>query len=152
MKIINILFCLFLLVLNSCNSSDNDAFKKNNAQLQKSRKKRDLEQKKEVQQEKPKSKEEILREKLTDDQKTHLDWLKTALTKDEEFNKFLENNEDKIKSALDHIKNQLDKCNGKDQENEQKNTFKQVVEGALGEGIDNFTTQASSACAAQQAQ
>ncbi|MGF7102310.1 Mlp family lipoprotein [Borreliella kurtenbachii] len=41
MKIINILFCLFLLMLNGCNSNDNDTLK-NNAQQTKSRKKRDL--------------------------------------------------------------------------------------------------------------
>ncbi|WP_417903261.1 Mlp family lipoprotein [Borreliella burgdorferi] len=44
MKIINILFCLFLLLLNSCNSNDNDTLK-NNAQQIKSRKNRDLSQK-----------------------------------------------------------------------------------------------------------
>ncbi|ADQ30112.1 Mlp family lipoprotein [Borreliella burgdorferi] len=43
MKIINILFCLFLLMLNGCNSNDNDTLK-NNAQQTKSRKKRDLSQ------------------------------------------------------------------------------------------------------------
>ncbi|XPC97881.1 Mlp family lipoprotein (plasmid) [Borreliella japonica] len=145
MKIINILFCLFLLVLNNCNSSDNDAFKKNNAQLQKGRKKRNLEQKEEVQQEKPKSKEELLREKLTETQKTHLDWLKTALTSDGEFDTFLQHDEDKIKKALEHIKTQLDKCNGN---NEGKNTFKQVVQGALNNGtdIDNFENNAASTC------
>ncbi|XPC98129.1 Mlp family lipoprotein (plasmid) [Borreliella japonica] len=145
MKIINILFCLFLLVINSCNSSDNDAFKKNNAQLQKGRKKRDLEQKEEIQQEKPKSKEELLREKLTETQKTQLDWLKTALTGDGEFDKFLGYDESKIKTALDHMKSELDKCTGDDAEN-QKNTFKTVVQGALGGSIDNFTDQASSTC------
>ncbi|WP_418909563.1 Mlp family lipoprotein (plasmid) [Borreliella sinica] len=143
MKIINILFCLFLLVLNGCNSNDNDTLK-NNAKQSQSRKKRDLSQEK-VQQEKPKSKEELLREKLTDDQKKQLDWLKTALTKNGEFNKFLENNEDKIKSALDHIKSELDKCTG-DKADEQKNTFKQIVQGALGGGIDNFASQADSTC------
>ncbi|WP_418453687.1 Mlp family lipoprotein [Borreliella bissettiae] len=136
MKIINILFCLFLLMLNGCNSNDNDTLK-NNAQQTKSRGKRDLTPK-EVTQEKPKSKEELLREKLSDDQKTHLDWLKTALTKDGEFDKFLQHDESKIKKALDHIKTQLDKCNGKNNADEQKNTFKEVVKGALGEGIDKF--------------
>ncbi|WP_418885199.1 Mlp family lipoprotein [Borreliella carolinensis] len=43
MKIINIFFCLFLLLLNSCNSNDNDTLK-NNAQQTKSRGKRDLTQ------------------------------------------------------------------------------------------------------------
>ncbi|WP_418909478.1 Mlp family lipoprotein (plasmid) [Borreliella sinica] len=143
MKIINILFCLFLLTLNGCNSGDNDALKKNNAK-QKSRQKRDLSQEK-VQQEKPKSKEELLREKLSDDQKTQLDWLKTALTKDGEFDTFLQHDENKIKTTLDHIKSELDKCTGNDNG---KNTFKQVVQGALNDGkdIDNFTSQASSTC------
>ncbi|MGF7102180.1 Mlp family lipoprotein [Borreliella kurtenbachii] len=136
MKIINILFCLFLLMLNGCNSNDNDTLK-NNAQQTKSRRKRDLTQK-EITQEKPKSKEELLREKLSNDQKTHLDWLKTALTKDGEFDKFLGYDEDKIKTALDHIKSELDKCNGKENVDDQKNTFKQVVQGALNGGIDGF--------------
>ncbi|WP_418909418.1 Mlp family lipoprotein (plasmid) [Borreliella sinica] len=42
MKTINILFYLFLLVLNSCNSNDNDTLNKNNTQQEKGRKKRDL--------------------------------------------------------------------------------------------------------------
>ncbi|PRR48127.1 hypothetical protein CV671_06495 [Borreliella burgdorferi] len=142
MKIINILFCLFLLMLNGCNSNDNDTLK-NNAQQTKSRQKRDLTQK-EVQQEKPKSKEELLREKLSDDQKTHLDWLKTALTDAGEFDKFLGYDESKIKTALDHIKSELDKCNGND---EGKNTFKTTVAGFFsGSDIDNFVTGAVSTC------
>ncbi|ACL33997.1 Mlp family lipoprotein [Borreliella burgdorferi] len=140
MKIINILFCLFLLILNSCAANDTQT------QQTKSRGKRDLTQKEEVQQEKPKSKEELLRKKLSDDQKTHLDWLKEALKSDREFDKFLEYDESKIKSALDHIKSELDKCNGKDNANDQKNTFKQVVKGALGGGIDTFTAQATTTC------
>ncbi|WP_215539937.1 Mlp family lipoprotein, partial [Borreliella bavariensis] len=67
MKIINILFCLFLIMLNGCNSNDNDTVK-NNAKQSQSRKKRDLDQQ-ESQQEKPRSPEELLREKLDDDQK-----------------------------------------------------------------------------------
>ncbi|OJH14311.1 hypothetical protein ER70_09525 (plasmid) [Borreliella bissettiae] len=137
MKIINILFCLFLLMLNGCNSNDT------NAQQTKSKKTRDL-KKEEVPQEKPKSKEELLREKLSDDQKTQLDWLKTALTGGGEFDKFLGYDEDKIKSALDHIKSELDSCTGDKVEN--KNTFKEVVKGALGGGIDNFENTASSTC------
>ncbi|APS99093.1 hypothetical protein Bmayo_05395 (plasmid) [Borreliella mayonii] len=138
MKIINILFCLFLIILNSCNSNDT-----NTSQI-KSRKKRDLTQK-EVTQEKPKSKEKLLREKLSDAQKTHLDWLKTALTDAGEFDKFLENDEGKIKSAIEHIKTELDKCTGENAE-QKKNTFKQVVQGALSGGIDGFKDSASSAC------
>ncbi|MCD2372308.1 Mlp family lipoprotein [Borreliella burgdorferi] len=143
MKIINILFCLFLLMLNGCNSNDNDTLK-NNAQQTKRRGKRDLTQK-ETTQEKPKSKEELLREKLSDDQKTHLDWLKTALTKDGEFDKFLENDESKIKTVLNHIKSELDKCTGDNADNN-KNTFKQTVQGALEGDIDKFTEQSDSTC------
>ncbi|MCD2375598.1 Mlp family lipoprotein [Borreliella burgdorferi] len=143
MKIINILFCLFLLMLNGCNSNDNDTLK-NNAQQTKRRGKRDLTQK-ETTQEKPKSKEELLREKLSDDQKKHLDWLKTALTKDGEFDKFLENDESKIKTVLNHIKSELDKCTGDNADNN-KNTFKQTVQGALEGDIDKFTEQSDSTC------
>ncbi|WP_215536825.1 Mlp family lipoprotein [Borreliella bavariensis] len=50
MKIINILFCLFLIMLNGCNSNDNDTVKNNTKQSQ-SRKKRDFSQEK-VQEEK----------------------------------------------------------------------------------------------------
>ncbi|ACN55430.1 Mlp family lipoprotein [Borreliella burgdorferi] len=142
MKIINILFCLFLLMLNGCNSNDT------NTRQTKSRGKRDLTQKEEVTQEKPKSKEELLKEKLNDDQKKHLDWLKTALTKAGEFDKFLEYDKSKIKSALDHIKSELDKCTGNDAD-QQKTTFKTVVQGALSGGIDNFETSASSTCNVQ---
>ncbi|WP_420025494.1 Mlp family lipoprotein (plasmid) [Borreliella yangtzensis] len=138
MKIINVLFCLFLLMLNGCNSNDNDTLK-NNAKRSKSRVKRDISEQK-----KPKSKEELLKEKLSDDQKIQLDWLKTALTGAGEFDKFLEYDKDKIKSALDHIKTELDKCNGNEEE---KNTFKTIVGGFFSGGeIDNFKTQAVSTC------
>ncbi|WP_419250483.1 Mlp family lipoprotein [Borreliella afzelii] len=142
MKIINILFCLFFILLNSCNSDNNAAFKKNNKNIPqevKSRKKRDLSE-----QEKPKSPEELLREKLTDAEKTQLDWLKEALGNAGEFNKLLGNDESKIKSALEHIKTQLDKCNGND---EGKNTFKTTVKGFFSGGdIDKFATDAVSTC------
>ncbi|WP_210371682.1 Mlp family lipoprotein [Borreliella garinii] len=137
MKIINILFCLFFILLNSCNSDNNDAFNKNNNQEVKSIKKRDLSET-----EKAKSPEELLREKLSEDGKKQLDWLKEAL-ENEKFNKFLENDEDKIKSALDHIKSELDKCNGND---EGKNTFKEIVKGAFGGGIEKITTEATTTC------
>ncbi|OJH14263.1 hypothetical protein ER70_09795 (plasmid) [Borreliella bissettiae] len=145
MKIINILFCLFLLMLNGCNSNDNDTLK-NNAQQTKSRGKRDL-TKKEATQEKPKSKEELLREKLSDDQKTQLDWLKEALGNDGEFDKFLGYDKDKIKLALDHIKSELDSCTG-DKANEQKTTFKTLVKEGIKSGIDNFTSEIDSTCGA----
>ncbi|WP_418457359.1 Mlp family lipoprotein [Borreliella burgdorferi] len=144
MKIINILFCLFLLLLNSCNSNDNDTLK-NNAQQTKSRGKHDLTQK-EATPEKPKSKEELLREKLSEDQKTHLDWLKETLGNDGEFDKFLGYDESKIKSALNHIKSELDKCTG-DNSEQQKSTFKQTVQGFFSGGnIDNFANNAVSNC------
>ncbi|ACL34101.1 lipoprotein Mlp10 [Borreliella burgdorferi] len=143
MKIINILFCLFLLLLNSCNSNDNDTLK-NNAQQTKSRGKRDLTQK-EATPEKPKSKEELLREKLSEDQKTHLDWLKEALGNDGEFDKFLGYDESKIKSALDHIKSELAKCTGENA-NEQKTTYKTLVKESLKGDINNFTAQTNSPC------
>ncbi|MCD2420996.1 Mlp family lipoprotein, partial [Borreliella burgdorferi] len=127
-------------LLNGCNSNDT------NTSQTKSRQKRDLTQKEEVQQEKPKSKEELLREKLSDDQKKHLDWLKPALTGVGKFDKFLENDDDKIKSALDHIKTQLDSCNG-DQAEQQKTTFKTIVtEFFKGNDIDKFTDQATANC------
>ncbi|WP_215535952.1 Mlp family lipoprotein [Borreliella bavariensis] len=149
MKIINILFCLFLIMLNGCNSNDNDTVK-NNAKQSQSRKKRDLEQK-ESQQEKPKSKEELLREKLNDNQKTQLDWLKDTL-ENEKFDKFLGYNENKIKAALNHIKSELESCTG-DQADQQKTTFKQTVKEFFNGGdINNITTDVSSTCAAQQAQ
>ncbi|WP_031531129.1 Mlp family lipoprotein [Borreliella garinii] len=137
MKIINILFCVFFILLNSCNSDNNDAFNKNNNREVKSIKKRDLSET-----EKAKSPEELLREKLSEDGKKQLDWLKEAL-ENEKFNKFLENDEDKIKSALDHIKSELDKCNGND---EGKNTFKEIVKGAFGGGIEKITTEATTTC------
>ncbi|APS99213.1 hypothetical protein Bmayo_05920 (plasmid) [Borreliella mayonii] len=52
MKIINILFCLFLIMLNSCNSNDNDTFNNKSVQQTESRKKRDLSQEELQQQEK----------------------------------------------------------------------------------------------------
>ncbi|MBB6213786.1 Mlp family lipoprotein (plasmid) [Borreliella californiensis] len=138
MKIISILFCLFLIMLNSCNSNDT------NTSQTKNRVKRDLAPK-EVIQEKPKSKEELLREKLSDDQKTRLDWLKTALTDAGKFDTFLQHDESKIKTALDHIKSELDKCDGNI---EGKNNFKPMIQGALNKGtdIDNFANNATTTC------
>ncbi|WP_210372651.1 Mlp family lipoprotein, partial [Borreliella garinii] len=131
----------FFILLNSCNSDNNDAFNKNNNQEVKSIKKRDLSET-----EKAKSPEELLREKLDNDQKKQLDWLKEAL-ENEKFNKFLENDEDKIKSALDHIKSELDKCTGKDHADEQKNTFKTTVKEFFNSGdINNFKSQTASTC------
>ncbi len=133
-------------MLNGCNSNDNETLK-NATKQSKSRQKRDLEQKEEIPQEKPKSPEELLREKLNDDQKKQLDWLKTALTNAGEFDTFLQYDVSKIKTALDHIKTELDKCRGKQGAAQRENTFKQVVQGALSGGnIDRFLEQASSLC------
>ncbi|WP_234930158.1 Mlp family lipoprotein, partial [Borreliella garinii] len=121
----------FFILLNSCNSDNNDAFNKNNTQEVKSIKKRDLSET-----EKAKSPEELLKKKLNDDQKKQLDWLKETLG-NEKFDKFLENDESKIKSALDHIKTELDKCTG-EHADQQKSTFKEVVKAALeNNNIDN---------------
>uniref|UniRef100_UPI001C0155F5 Mlp family lipoprotein n=1 Tax=Borreliella bavariensis TaxID=664662 RepID=UPI001C0155F5 len=118
---------------------------KNNAKQSQSRKKRDLDQQ-ESQQEKPRSPEELLREKLDDDQKKQLDWLKDAL-ENEKFDKFLGNAESKIKEALNHIKGELDKCTGKDQADEKKNTFKTIVKEFFNSGdINNFKSQTASTC------
>lgn len=150
MKIINVFFCLFLLILNSCNANDNDTLKNKNklteSQQAENGKKHNSGQI-ELQQEIPKSPEELLKEKLSEDQKIHLDWLKTALTNAEEFDKFLQYDVSKIKTALDHIKTELDKCKGKQNATQQENTFKQTVQGALSGGdIDKFPEQAISLC------
>ncbi|ACJ73489.1 lipoprotein (plasmid) [Borreliella afzelii ACA-1] len=56
----------------------------------------------------------------------------------EKFDKFLKNDESKIKSALEHIKSELSSCNG-DQANEQKNTFKTLVKEFFKNGnINSF--------------
>ncbi|WP_210371923.1 Mlp family lipoprotein, partial [Borreliella garinii] len=60
---------------------------------------------------------------------------------------FLQYDVSKIKTALDHIKTELDKCRGKQGAAQRENTFKQVVQGALSGGdIDRFSEQASSLC------
>ncbi|SCW44283.1 Mlp lipoprotein family protein [Borreliella japonica] len=157
MKIINVLFCLFLLILNSCNANDNDTFKNKNKPIEpqqaKNKEKYDLGQKevqkellKKPQQEIPKSRENLLKEKLTDDQKIHLDWLKTALTGEGEFDRFLQHDENKIKDALNHIKSELESCTG-DQADQGKNTFKETVKGFFSGGdINDFTNQATINC------
>ncbi|WP_187983552.1 Mlp family lipoprotein [Borreliella bavariensis] len=106
MKIINILFCLFLIMLIGCNSNDNDTLKNNVEQQSKSRKKRDLSQE-EVQEEKIALTDQELKlfnslvnafkhtiEKLTDqiqgckDNKSEctdfFDWLSTDIQKQKE--------------------------------------------------------------------
>lgn len=82
---------------------------------------------------------------MDDEQQKQFDWLKETLGDDGEFNKFLGNDESKIKSALEHIKKQLDSCTGENAD-QQKTTFKEIVKGALKGGIDGFADQASSTC------
>ncbi|WP_215535830.1 Mlp family lipoprotein [Borreliella bavariensis] len=92
MKIINILFCLFLIMLIGCNSNDNDTLKNNVEQQSKSRKKRDL------------SQEEVQKEKIT-------------LTADEEkmFNSLVT----VFKYTIEKLNNEIQNCNN---ENESKCT------------------------------
>ncbi|ETZ17431.1 Mlp lipoprotein family protein [Borrelia duttonii CR2A] len=134
MKITN--FTLILLLLMSSCEQDNNTNKGI-----KSRNKRDLEQQVEAQ----KTPEEALREKLNNNQRKGLDFLKEALSSESDFNNFLNADESKIKDALDHIQSELAKCTG-DEAADKKNTFKQVVEGALKEGLDNFKGQSNSTC------
>ncbi|WP_024654552.1 Mlp family lipoprotein [Borrelia hispanica] len=134
MKITNFTLIL-LLLMSSCDQENNT-----NKGI-KSRNKRDLEQQVEAQ----KTPEETLREKLSESQIKGLDFLKEALSSESELNKFLNADESKIKEALDHIQSELAKCTGDDAE-QQKTTFKQVVEGALKEGLDKFKDQSSSNC------
>ncbi|WP_024654322.1 Mlp family lipoprotein, partial [Borrelia hispanica] len=96
-------FTLILLLLMSSCKQDNNTNKGI-----KSRNKRDLEQQVEAQ----KTPEENLREKLSESQIKGLDFLKEALSSDSEFNKFLNEDESKIKDALDHIQSELAKCTG----------------------------------------
>ncbi|WP_420025427.1 Mlp family lipoprotein [Borreliella valaisiana] len=149
MKIINTLFCLFLIILNSCNSNDHDTLKNKNKLTElhqaKNGEKHDSGQI-ELQQEIPKSSEELLKEKLSEDQKIHLDWLKTALTNAGEFDRFLQYDVSKIKTALDHIKTELNKCKGKKTAAQQENIFKEMVKGALSGGDIDQIQQALSLC------
>ncbi|AFI31879.1 Mlp lipoprotein family-containing protein (plasmid) [Borrelia crocidurae str. Achema] len=52
------------------------------------------------------------------------------MSNESEINKFLNEDESKIKDALDHIQSELAKCTG-DNVEQQKATFKEVVKGAL---------------------
>ncbi|UPA18829.1 Mlp family lipoprotein [Borrelia puertoricensis] len=131
---------ILLLLISSCEYEHGNA-------TPKSRVKRNFEEQSEVQ----KTPEDALREKLNETQKTNLDFLKEALGNDSIFNKILSHDESKIKEALDHINTELAKCTGENA-SQQKETFKQVVKGALngGENLDNFKNQASSTCGQEQ--
>ncbi|AHH04277.1 Mlp lipoprotein family protein (plasmid) [Borrelia nietonii YOR] len=131
---------VLLLLISSCGQDTNKD------KGIKSRSKRDdlREQAQEVQ----KTPEEALRDKLSDNQKQGLNFLKGALGDDNDFKKFLSFDESKIKFALDHIQSELAKCTG-DNASQQKETFKQIVKGSF-EGnsndLDKFKEQASSTC------
>ncbi|UPA18567.1 Mlp family lipoprotein [Borrelia puertoricensis] len=129
---------ILLLLISSCEYEHGNA-------TPKSRVKRNFEEQEEVQ----KTPEDALREKLNETQKTNLDFLKQALGNDDLFNKFLNHDESKIKEALEHIKTELEKCNGND---EGKSTFKTVVQGYFSKmdesTLNGFKTQATSTCGA----
>ncbi|QBK63775.1 Mlp family lipoprotein (plasmid) [Borrelia miyamotoi] len=95
----------------------------NNGEETKSRRKRDLSEKQVVLKKTP---EEELREKLSEDEKINLEFLKEALGDDGKFDQFLSLDEGKVKSTLAHIKTQLESCKNN---NNGKNGFKAVVQG-----------------------
>ncbi|QFP42591.1 Mlp family lipoprotein (plasmid) [Borrelia miyamotoi] len=95
-----------------------------------------------------KTPKEILREKLSEEEKGNLNFLKEALSDNSKFNWFLSLNEGKIKSVLEHIKDQLKSCNGNEEGG--KETFKAVVKGYFSKmdenTLDSFKDQAVSTC------
>ncbi|WP_330730464.1 Mlp family lipoprotein [Borrelia turicatae] len=117
---------ILLLLINSCEYEHGNA-------TPKSRVKRNFEEQEEVQ----KTPEEVLKEKLNDNQKQGLNFLKDALGNDSIFNKILSHDESKIKEALDHINTELAKCTGNDA-SQQKETFKQVVKAYFEGNNDNL--------------
>ncbi|WP_434757219.1 Mlp family lipoprotein (plasmid) [Borrelia puertoricensis] len=136
MNKINFILVLALLI-SSCEYEHENA-------TPKSRVKRNLEEQLEVQ----KTPEEALKERLNDTQKTNLQFLKEALGSEADFNKFLSHDESKIRSVLEHIKSELEKCTGNDAD-EKKNTFKQVLQGSFqsnSDNLDTFKAQATSTC------
>ncbi|AOW96177.1 Mlp family lipoprotein [Borrelia miyamotoi] len=140
MKIINFVLILSLLI-SSCGQYENA----NN--VSKRRSKRDIKQQID---EVKKTPEEALKEKLSEEEKVNLEFLKEALGDESKFGQFLIFDESKIKSALEHIKEQLKSCNG-DAEGG-KETFKTVVQGYFSKmdesTLDGFKEQATSTCQA----
>ncbi|MGF7102082.1 Mlp family lipoprotein [Borreliella kurtenbachii] len=139
MKINYILLILLILISCTVNNIDN----KNTLTKKTSRYKRSLsEENIEIQ----KTLEELLIENLNTTQKEALSFLKESLESQTDFDKFLSHDEDKIKSALDHIKIELDKCNGN---GGGKNTFKETLKGSFkgnSDNLDTFKDQAASTC------
>ncbi|WP_024653007.1 Mlp family lipoprotein [Borrelia persica] len=139
MKKINIILIL-LLMINSC-----DQYKQQNTDNDKPQKD-EAAQTEEVK----KTPEKILKEKLNDTEKINLNFLKEALNNESDFNKFLSYDESAIKSVLQHIQSELSKCTGENA-SDQKNTFKQTLQGSFksnSDDLDKFKDQATSACAA----
>ncbi|AHH14405.1 Mlp family lipoprotein [Borrelia hermsii] len=134
-------FILVLLLLISNCGQDNNKDKEI-----KSRNKRNSG---EATQEVQKTPEEALREKLTEEQKKGLNFLKDALGDDNKLNEILKQDESKVKGSLEHINTEAKKCNGND---EGKSTFKTLVKAYFGGGIENkldqFKENAISACGA----
>ncbi|WP_338321045.1 Mlp family lipoprotein [Borrelia miyamotoi] len=90
--------------------------------------------------------EKILRPKLNYNQKQGLNFLKQALSA-HNLKKVLRSNEDKIKAVLDHMYNEMTKCNGDDVN---KNTFKSNVNRYFNtlnhNQLDKFKDQVISTC------
>ncbi|QTL84196.1 Mlp family lipoprotein [Borrelia miyamotoi] len=130
-----------LLLISSCSEHE---FINSNKET-KSRSKRDLSTQDEVK----KTPEEALKEKLSEEEKVNLEFLKEALGDESKFGQFLIFDESKIKSALEHIKEQLKSCNGND---DGKKTFKTVVQGYFSKidesTLDGFKDGATSTCQA----
>ncbi|QFP42616.1 Mlp family lipoprotein (plasmid) [Borrelia miyamotoi] len=133
-----------LLLISSCGKHDFI----NSSQEPQNRSKRDLSKQEETQ----KTPEEELKEKLSEEEKGNLNFLKEALGDDGKFGQFLSLDENKVKDALKHINDELAKCTG-DNAGEQKGTFKTVVQGYFSDKMDEskleqFKSQATSTCGA----
>ncbi|QFP42450.1 Mlp family lipoprotein (plasmid) [Borrelia miyamotoi] len=126
-----------LLLISSC--GNHDFIEKDKEP--KNRSKRDLGEQSEIQ----KTPEEELKEKLSVEEKQGLNFLKEALGDNNKLNEILKKDENLVKEALKHINTELVKCTG-DNANDQKETFKQVVKGALNGDLNKFKEQASSTC------
>ncbi|UPA19338.1 Mlp family lipoprotein [Borrelia puertoricensis] len=137
MNKINFILVLLLLI-SSCEYEYGNA-------TPKSRSKRDLSNEREQVEKTP---EDLLKERLNDTEKSNLDFLKEALGDKEKFNQLLNLDEEKIKSALKHINDELAKCNGENSKNE-KTTFKTLIKEYFksnSNDLDNFKEQTSSTC------
>ncbi|WAZ72653.1 Mlp family lipoprotein (plasmid) [Borrelia miyamotoi] len=139
MRRINVVLILSLLI-SSCGQNELT----NSSKETKSRSKRELREEQVVVK---KTAEETLREKLSEEESKGLNFLKEALGDESKLNQILSLDESKVKEALKHINDELAKCSG-DNASQQKETFKEVVKGALNgnNDLDQFKSQASSTC------